>query len=333
MAEENQANPKWTTNPFKLDEPEQKAEGDASTPAKPSERVEGSDRNKPDSASGSRGGITISDEQEKILKDKAEKHNEKHGDKEGKKVDLGMLKAVYRRGAGAFSTSHRPGMSRQQWSIARVNSFLHLVRTGKPENSGYTQDNDLLPSGHPKKTSKATGVSSTKAVSDVDLKPTASMANFAERGLKLREEHNRGGTEVGVARARDIKNRSNLSPETVKRMNSFFSRHRVDLTAPAAKPGHKDYPSAGVIAWMLWGGNPANPDSGGAGWAERKTEELKKQTEGKKSLIDILDAVGQGRITMTSAVSLCKTYGIDSPDAREAIASQRGMALRRLNAK
>lgn len=172
-----------------------------------------------------------------------------------------------------------------------------------------------------------------KAISDVDLKPTSTMANFAERGLKLREEHKRGGTEVGVARARDIKNGSNLSPSTVKRMNSFFSRHRVDLKAPAAKPGHKDYPSAGVIAWMLWGGNPANPDSAGAGWSKRKTEELKRQTEGKKSLIGILDAVGQGKITMTSAVSLCKTYGIDSADTREAIAAQRGMALRKLNAK
>lgn len=126
----------------------------ASTPAKPSERISGSDRNKPDSASGSRGGIEISKEQEETLKSKVKEHNEKHGDKEGKKVDLGMLKAVYRRGAGAFSTSHRPGMTRARWAIARVNAFLHLVRTGKPENSKYKQDNDLLPKGHPKKGGK-----------------------------------------------------------------------------------------------------------------------------------------------------------------------------------
>jgi len=128
-----------------------KAESDSSTPAKPSERIEGSDTNKPGTASGSRGGIEISAEQEKSLKAKAEEHNEKHGDKKGKKVDLGMLKAVYRRGAGAFSTSHRPGMSRQQWSMARVNAFLHLVRNGRPESAKYTTDNDLLPKGHPKK--------------------------------------------------------------------------------------------------------------------------------------------------------------------------------------
>ena len=45
-----------------------------------------------------------------------------------------MLKAVYRRGAGAFSTSHRPNMTRQQWAMARVNSFL---------SRGHSQDNDL----------------------------------------------------------------------------------------------------------------------------------------------------------------------------------------------
>ena len=118
-----------------------------------------------------------------------------------------------------------------------------------------------------------------KALEDVDLEPTTQMAELAERGLRLREEHGRGGTEVGVARARDIKNRENLSPETVGRMANFFSRHRVDLDAPAAKPGHDDYPSAGVIAWLLWGGDPANPDEAGAAWADRKLEELERARE------------------------------------------------------
>lgn len=119
----------------------------------------------------------------------------------------------------------------------------------------------------------------TKAIADVDLKPTEQMAALAERGLKLREEHGRGGTEVGVARARDIKNRADLSPETVGRMANFFSRHRVDLDAPAADPDHEDYPSAGVIAWLLWGGDPANPDAAGAGWADRKMDELEAAEE------------------------------------------------------
>jgi hypothetical protein len=120
-------------------------------PAKPSERITGSDRNPEGSASGSRGGIEISEATEEALRNKVEEHNEKYGDTDSKKVDLGMLKAVYRRGAGAFSTSHRRGVGREQWALARVNAFLYLVRNGKPKDADYTTDFDLLPEGHPKK--------------------------------------------------------------------------------------------------------------------------------------------------------------------------------------
>ena len=124
----------------------------ASTPAKPSERITGSRRNPEGSASGARGGIKISKETETALKRKVEEHNEKHGDDPAKKADLGMLKAVFRRGAGAFSVSHRPGMTRNQWALGRVNAFLNLLRTGRPERAAYTTDNDLLPKEHAKST-------------------------------------------------------------------------------------------------------------------------------------------------------------------------------------
>ena len=117
----------------------------------------------------------------------------------------------------------------------------------------------------------------SKAIEDINLKPTEAMANAAKRGLKLRKEHGRGGTEVGVARARDISNRKDLSPSTVKRMKSFFARHEVDLDAPAAKEGNEGYPSAGLIAWLLWGGDP------GKTWAESKVEAIDRES-GKKNL-------------------------------------------------
>ncbi|BCV00159.1 MAG: hypothetical protein CM15mV33_090 [uncultured marine virus] len=62
-------------------------------------------------------------------------------------------------------------------------------------------------------------------------KPTRGMVSAAKRGLELREAQspsNRGGTAVGLARARDIVNGKNLSLSSVKRMYSFFSRHEVD---------------------------------------------------------------------------------------------------------
>ena len=109
----------------------------------------------------------------------------------------------------------------------------------------------------------------------VDLKPTEAMAEEAERGLAWREEFGRGGTEVGVARARDLKNRVNLSPETVRRMGSYFARHEVDKEAQGFSPGEEGYPSAGRIAWALWGGDP------GQSWANRKSEELDRESEGR----------------------------------------------------
>jgi hypothetical protein len=92
----------------------------------------------------------ISEQVKDALKEKAEEHNEEHGDEEGKRVTYRMLKNVFERGMGAYQDSHREGMSPQQWSYARVNAFLYLVRNGQPENDQYVQDNDLLPEDHPK---------------------------------------------------------------------------------------------------------------------------------------------------------------------------------------
>lgn len=122
---------------------------DPKTPAKPSERVSGSDKNPEGSASGTRGGIDLDEAVEASLKAKVAEHNDKHPEA-GKNASLGALKAVWRRGAGAFSTSHRPGVGRQQWAMARVNAYLTLLRTGSPANPKYVTDNDLLPSGHPR---------------------------------------------------------------------------------------------------------------------------------------------------------------------------------------
>jgi HK97 family phage portal protein len=124
-----------------------------------------------------------------------------------------------------------------------------------------------------------------KALSDVDTTPTDEMATLALRGLKYRDEFGRGGTAVGVARARDIGNMVSLSPDTVGRMNSFFARHRVDLDAVGARSGDEGYPSAGAIAWMLWGGDPNDPAGAGVAWAARKAEELAGASKGNAEIM------------------------------------------------
>lgn len=86
-------------------------------------------------------------------------------------------------------------------------------------------------------------------------KPTDGMVSEARKGLDWRKEFGRGGTEVGIARARDIANRKDLPIETINRMKSFFARHEVDKKAEGFRPGEKGYPSNGRIAWALWGGD------------------------------------------------------------------------------
>lgn len=102
--------------------------------------------------------------------------------------------------------------------------------------------------------------------------PPQEVRSNAKRGLELREKHGRGGTAVGVARARDLSNGAALSLDTIKRMNSYFSRHEVD------KKGEgwgKD--SAGYIAWLLWGGDA------GWSWAKRIIREQENKEKATMS--------------------------------------------------
>ena len=112
-----------------------------------------------------------------------------------------------------------------------------------------------------------------KAISDINMKPTQEMANQAQQALDWRKEFKRGGTSVGVARANQLVRRDNLSQRTILRMYSFFSRHEVDKQAEGFRSGEKGYPSAGRIAWGLWGG-----DSGFA-WSKRKRDEINAELE------------------------------------------------------
>ena len=131
------------------------------TPAPKKDRIKGSSKNKKGSAGGGKK-ITFSASVEASLRSKVEAHN-KNAPK-GRRASVGMLKAVYRRGAGAYSVSHRPGMTRNQWAMGRVNAFLRLLKSGKPSKSSYTTDNDLLPAGHPRSTKKKSSAMSKALV-------------------------------------------------------------------------------------------------------------------------------------------------------------------------
>jgi hypothetical protein len=145
----------------------------ASRRAPKKDRIYGSKKNKKGSASGGKK-ITFSAKTEKALSNKVKEHNEKAP--AGRKATLGQLKAVYRRGAGAYSSSHRPGKTRDQWAMARVNAYLKLLKSGRPSNPNYKQDNDLLPKAHPKSTNSLESI-------------TASALAEAELFVTLKEEN------------------------------------------------------------------------------------------------------------------------------------------------
>ena len=155
-------------------------------------------------------------------------------------------------------------------------------------------------------------------MADIDLTPTEEMASNAARGLELREKHGRGGTAVGVARARDIKNRKNLSPDTVRRMHSFFSRHAGN------EAGGED--DAGYISFLLWGG------AAGRSWAKRKSAQLDKDenamTDTRKEIMERLGSAGKVKAGRAEQVLRDGTVHLDFVEAAKWIPTLTEQELR-----
>ena len=108
------------------------------------------------------------------------------------------------------------------------------------------------------------------SVRSYDLKyiPNQGMKEAARRALAWKEEGRDGGTRVGLARANQIVNSEKLSEDTILRMYSFFSRHEVDKEAEGFNAGEDGFPSAGRVAWDLWGGDA------GFAWATAKRDQI-----------------------------------------------------------
>lgn len=117
---------------------------------------------------------------------------------------------------------------------------------------------------------------SPKKYDHIDFTPPKSVASEAAKGLEYRKKnHGHGGLSSGeaskegigsgVQRAVDLKNRKELSPDTVKRMKAFFDRHEKNKDLDA---GEKAWESRGRIAWLLWGGDA------GRSWAEKVCRQM-----------------------------------------------------------
>jgi len=254
-------------------------------PAPKEDQIEGSDTNAPGSAKGASGDVDFSEATKTALTNKVTEHNDKmKADNKPSytRTTYGQLAAVYRRGSGAYSTSHRPGISRAAWSMARVNAYLYLLRNGRPENPNYITDFDLLPSGHPKST-RSEEVMEDRAV---NLTPPAFMRAAARQGLRYYEE-GLGGDGLVAATIREARAMAagNVTADKWVRMGAWIARHTSDLDAPEANPSNDGYPSAGVVAHLLWGSGPSKRSAQRAlAYANLVKAKLEEQNRAKISV-------------------------------------------------
>jgi len=233
----------------------------------------------PASTEGDAEDIDISDQTETGLENKVEEHNEDAP--ESKQVTLGLLKKVYRRGAGAWFSSNK-GATQQQWAYARVNAFLEDLLNDDPLNAG--NDNDLAPDGYsPPEGEMSAGLVEVNGT-EVDLSPPSRVVNAAEAALEAKEEFSDQigdcGTGVGEQRANQIVD-GDLAPEDfLTRENgtpypTYLDSHSEDAPPTDDPPtdwGKEEWTDGcGPVQLALWGFYQD--------WAEGVKDELESAME------------------------------------------------------
>lgn len=115
-----------------------------------------------------------------------------------------------------------------------------------------------------------------KKYDGIDFTPPQGVRDAAIRALKKRAEQppsKRGMTAIGIARARDLSNGVTLSPDTIKRMVAYFTRHEVDKQGSTWQEYGK-----GRQAWDGWGGDA------GYTWAKKILAQMERADEKEKAL-------------------------------------------------
>ena len=96
----------------------------------------------------------------------------------------------------------------------------------------------------------------------INLDVPSGVKSEAQKGLDWRREFGRGGIGPGQQTARMLVG-NKMTVARVRKMRAYLARHEVDKKGEGWAPGQKGFPSAGRIAWALWGG-----DSGKA-WSNK----------------------------------------------------------------
>jgi len=137
----------------------------------------------------------------------------------------------------------------------------------------------------------------------VDLSVPAFIRENAQRGLDyLKEGFGGDGLTEGTKREAREMAAGRVSENKVRKMAPWFARHQVDGQAPKNNdPSDSQYPGAGLVAWLLWGGD-SNFSDRAQNWAQRK--------------IDALDAEADSRSKMKKIER--RTFTVQDVEARQA---------------
>jgi HK97 family phage prohead protease len=137
----------------------------------------------------------------------------------------------------------------------------------------------------------------------VDLSVPAFIRENAQRGLDyLKEGFGGDGLTEGTKREAREMAAGRVSENKVRKMAPWFARHQVDGQAPKNNnPSDAQYPGAGLVAWLLWGGD-SNFSDRAQNWAQRK--------------IDALDAEADSRSKMKKIER--RTFTVRDVEARQA---------------
>jgi len=98
----------------------------------------------------------------------------------------------------------------------------------------------------------------------------------AIRGLELNRKGFGGDglTDKTKQEARDMAN-GKVTLSKCVRMAAWFARHKPDTTTDGfKKKSSPDYPSAGLVAWLLWGGD-SNASMRAADWAASQVKRIR----------------------------------------------------------
>lgn len=97
----------------------------------------------------------------------------------------------------------------------------------------------------------------------------------AQRGLDYNREGKGGDglTDKTLDEAREFA-QGFTTESKLRRMPAWFARHKPDLDAPKNKPGNDDFPGAGAVAWLIWGGSVSGDVMDAADWAAKQIEKL-----------------------------------------------------------